>query len=222
MKTSILVANLSALLEGALTTILLATTAYVIGAGLGAIACAMTRQPYMSLQVIARTYIDFFRTVPELVPIIWLYACAPFIFKVDLSPTTVGVVAFALITGASFAEILRTGLDAVSESQRDAGRALGLREWVIFWKIILPQTVVVALPPSLNLYSDIVKISSLLSLIGVAELAYETAILSAATYRYLEFYTMAGIIYLVMIVTINQFATMIGRRYAQKASRKST
>lgn len=211
-------ANWPLLLEGAATTLALSLAAYLIGMALSALLCPAANNELFTVRLVARTFIDFFRTIPEIVPIVWLYACAPFLFRIDLDPVPAGLIALSLITAATFAEIFRAGLDAIPEGQRDAGRALGLSRRLILMKIIAPQIISVVVPPSLNLFSDLVKMSSLLSLIGVMELSYQTAIISATTYRYLEMYTFSGTIYLIMISSISLMATYIGDHFTRYQS----
>ena len=212
---SVFYANWPLLLNGAVTTLALSLGSFVIGMALGALLCPAANNELFTVRLMARTFIDFFRTIPEIVPIVWLYACAPFLFRIDIDPVPAGLIALSLITAATFAEIFRAGLESISEGQRDAGRALGLSRPLILAKIIAPQIISVVVPPALNLFSDLVKMSSLLSLIGVMELSYQTAIISATTYRYLEMYTFSGAIYLVMISGISLATTYVSDRFTR-------
>jgi polar amino acid transport system permease protein len=91
--------------------------------------------------------------------------------------------------------------------------------WLTLRKVLVPQLIRIVTPPSINLFSDIVKVSSLLSLIGVAELTYRAAVVSASTYRYFEMYTTAGIIYMVMIISISTLAAWSSRRFSRYQTR---
>jgi His/Glu/Gln/Arg/opine family amino acid ABC transporter permease subunit len=203
------------LLTGTGLTIVLSFVAFAIGAVLGAFLYAAANQSRRSLRWLAMGYLDFFRTIPEIVPILWLYICAPFFLKVSLTPIAAGIIAFSLIASASFAEIYRTGLESVSNGQREAGRSLGLSRMAILIRIVAPQAIRVIIPPTINLFSDIVKVSSLLSLIGVTELAFATAIKSSETYEYVRYYTYAGAIYLLIIFS----ASLIARRLSARMRR---
>jgi ABC-type amino acid transport system permease subunit len=88
----------------------------------------------------------------------------------------------------------------------------------ILIQIVAPQAIRVIIPPTINLFSDIVKVSSLLSLIGVAELAFATAIKSSETYEYVRYYTYAGAIYLLIIFSVS----LIARRLSARMGRYAT
>lgn len=204
--------NWPLLLDGAKTTALLSIVSYAIGIVIGTLACLGARHHLVTVRSLSRAYIDFFRTIPEIVPIIWLYSCTPFILDLQVEPVPVALVALSLVAGANFAEILRSGLNSISPGQNQAATALGLKRWQTGRLILLPQILPVILPPALNLFSDIVKTSSLVSLIGVAELIYRTALISTANFRYLELYTLAGIFYLCIISSVSFVASALADR----------
>ncbi|MCJ8142857.1 amino acid ABC transporter permease [Ancylobacter sp. A5.8] len=203
------------LLEGFARTIGISALSLLLGALLGVVLCAGRISRHATLRWCSSGFIDFFRTIPEMIPVIWLYACAPFLFRLQLDAMTIGIVALSLIGAAFLAEVFRAGLLAVPQGQKDAAQALGLSRFRVLLLVVGPQAARVMMPPAMNVVADIIKCSSLLSVIGVAELAYEAATLSASSYRYMELYTAAGVLYFVLIFPIS----LLARRYGERVQR---
>ena len=125
----------------------------------------------------AAVVIDVFRTLPELVPLIWIYSVGPLIFNFTITAPGAGILALTLWGGANLAEIYRAGVEAVPRGQYEAARSLGIPGFWMWSVIIAPQAVRMMTPPFVNFGCDLVKGSSLLSAIGVAELAYQATVI---------------------------------------------
>lgn len=214
--------NLPLLLHGAWYTALLSVNTLALGCIGGAILCVGRMQSNRILRWLAAGFIDFFRTIPEPIPIIWLYACAPFLFDIRLPAEVIGMAALSTIAAAYFSEIFRAGVISIPSGQFDAGNALGLSRMKIYGLIVFPQAFRTVLPPAVNVLTDIVKSTSLLSLIAITELAYEAATISARTFRYLEIYTVAGLLYFVMIFSISMIARRLELRPGESRQPRRT
>jgi ABC-type amino acid transport system permease subunit len=151
----------------------------------------------------ARAYLAFFRTTPELVLIFWAYFCLPPIFGLRLSAPVSGIVALSLVCGAYMAEIFRAGIEAVPRGQVEAACSLGLSSLAIWVTILLPQAVRRMMPAFLNYLTELLKNSTLLAGIGVAELAYQAYTLGAMTYRYMELLTSIAVIFFIVILPLS-------------------
>lgn len=203
------------LAHGAVTTFLSCCLSLALGIVLGAVLCWGKMQGSGPLYRVSVIVIETFRTIPELIPIFWIYTCAPFIFDVKLSAFSSGILALTLCSGAFLAEIFRTGILAIPKGQYEACTALSI-PMIMKWKtVIIPQAVKVVFPAFVNFTSDLVKISSLLSTIGIADLAYQASVLTGENYRYLEIYTLAAVYYLIMIVPLSLYG-----RYCENRSKK--
>lgn len=204
------------LAQGALTTLLSCCLALLFGIVLGAVLCWGKMQGSGPLYRVSVIIIEMFRTIPELIPIFWIYTCVPFIFDVKLSAFSSGILALTFFSGSYLAEIFRTGILAIPKGQFEACTALSIPMLQKWKTIIIPQAIRVVFPSFVNFTSDLVKISSLLSTIGIADLAYQASVISGENYRYLEIYTLAAFYYLIMIVPLSLYG-----RYCENRNRKS-
>jgi len=135
--------------------------------------------------------------------IFWAYFCVPMIFEFKVSGFWTGSVALGLVTAAYLAEIFRAGFNAIPVGQLDAADSLGLKFYVKWRFIIAPQLMKIMIPPLFNYFTELLKNTSLLSGIGVAELALQAYLLGGQTFRYVEFLTAIAILYFLMIFPLS-------------------
>ncbi len=203
--------------RGLLYTLLVSVLALVFGNVIGLIVASVRMSNQKILSGIAYVYIEFFRTTPALVQLIWIFYVVPILFNISLDPITAGVVALSMNAGAFLAEIFRGGIQAVPIGQRDASFVLGLSRVTMFWSIVFPQAVRTMLPATGNVFVSLVKDSSLLSVIAVPELTYQAQQLATSTFRPLEVYTLLAVTYFIVAFPLTRG---IGR--LEKRLRKSS
>jgi len=133
------------------------------------------------------------------VQIIWFYYALPVVLGIDIPATLAAVLVLSLYTGAFYAEIVRGGVNSIERGQWDAARAIGMRRGQVMRYVILPQAVKRMVPPFMNQSIIQLKNTSLVSTIAVADLLYEGQMITAATYRPLEVYTMVAVIYFAVL-----------------------
>jgi His/Glu/Gln/Arg/opine family amino acid ABC transporter permease subunit len=209
---AVLIGGESALLGGLAVTCLITLIALAVGLA-GAVALQLLRATRSRpLAALVRGYIVFFRTTPEMVLIFWAYFCMPMALGWQVSGLAAGSVTLGLVAAAYYAEILRAGIEAVPRGQFEAARSLGLRPYPVWTRVILPQTVVVVMAPSVNYLTELIKNTTLLAAIGVGELAFVAYNMGAQTYRYFEFITAIGVGYFILIFPISLLARSIERR----------
>jgi His/Glu/Gln/Arg/opine family amino acid ABC transporter permease subunit len=180
-------------------------------AGLVAAVMRISHKPPFSQ--IAYIYIDFFRTTPALVQLIWIFYVLPIIVGVEFSPITSGVIALSLNAGAFLAEVFRSGIESIAKGQTDAASVLGLSRRQTFTHIVLPQAFRRVLPATGNVLIGLIKDSSLLSIIAVPELTYQFQTDVARTFRPLELYTALAVMYFAVTYPLSLAATALERRY---------
>ncbi len=163
-------------------TLLLALMTVPLGLSAGIVMAVLaTRQnPWVRWPV--AVFVDFFRAVPPLVLLIFLYAGLPFA-GLDLGAWGAVAVGFLLNTGAYYAEILRAGIESVPRGQAEAGRALGLRPWQVWVFIVLPQAVRNVLPDLISNTLEVVKLTSIASVVALPELLYQARQAQSVTYN---------------------------------------
>jgi polar amino acid transport system permease protein len=150
----------------------------------------------------AVAWIEFFRTTPPLMHIVWAYYALPVIADVRLSAFTVIAGALACSVSAQMAEILRAGLQAV----------LGLSAWQRLWWVVLPQTLRLILAPSCNTLVSLLKQSSLAAVIAVPEIMNRGWILASETFRPIEVLTLVALLYFVLTWPLVLLAAALERR----------
>jgi polar amino acid transport system permease protein len=162
----------------------------------------------------ALTWLDFFRTTPPLMHIVWAYYALPVLVDLRLSAFTVIAGALACSVSAQMAEIFRAGLLAVPRGQSDAARVLGLSSWQRLWWVVLPQTLRLILAPSCNALVSLLKQSSLAAVIAVPEVMNRGWILASETFRPIEVLTVVALIYFVLTWPLVLLAAALERRFS--------
>lgn len=184
----------------------------VIGIVVGLAACFARLSRFWWLRLLARSYQELFRCTPLLVQILWAYYALPMILGVTISNTMAGLLTLALYVGSFYAEIFRGGILAVDRGQREAAASIGMSSSQAMFYIIMPQAIKSMLPSFINQSVIQLKNTSLLYAISIAELTYMTSVVTSETYRPLEAYSMAAILYFAMLFPLTQIADHFERR----------
>ena len=211
-RLQVVLSNYPPLLEGVVLTLWAAAVALTIGVALGALGCAVRLSGRPLLDRIVRGYVLFFRTTPEMVLIFWGYFCVPYLFKFKVSGFWTGSIVLGLVAAAYFTEIFRAGVQAVPRGQVEASLALGLSRYPRWRFVVLPQALRLMVPPIVNYLTELLKNTTLLSSIGVAELALQAYLLGGQTYRYVEFLSAIALVYFVIIFPLSMASRRLERR----------
>ena len=199
------------LFDGFLLTIGISVAAIVLGTLVGAIvgislvfAPRLAKLPFV-------VYVDVMRGTPVLVLILAAFYI-PAVLGLSLSATQAGILALSLFAGAHIGELLRGALQAIPPGQAEAGRAIGLTFPQLLAYVLLPQAVRMALPPWINTGVELIKGSSLLSMIGVGELLLRTQEVIGRNFMTIQFYVFAGVLYLIVNIALDTLGRSIERR----------
>ena len=203
------------ILEGLGVTIAYTVGTILLGLLVGLIAglLRLSRNPLITAPLIA--YVEIFRCTPLLVQIVWFYYALPVVLGIDIPAHVAATLVLSLYTGAFYAEIIRGGINSIERGQWDAARAIGMRRRQVMRWVILPQAVKRMIPPFMNQSIIQLKNTSLVSTIAVADLLYQGTIITAATYRPLEVYTMVAVIYFAVLFPLTLAAQRVERRLAR-------
>lgn len=210
--TAAFLSALPALASGLWTTVWLSISAIAVGSAIGIVACIGRLIGRGALNALATTYVNLFRGLPETVLIFWIYACGPLVFDIRLSDTSSAILALSLVAGAYLGEIFRAGVLAVPSGQRDAADALGLTLIASVRFVIAPQAFRIMLPAFFSLVTIVIKNSSIVSAISVAELFYRANILAGDNFKYFEIFTSVGVIYFVLIFPLSLASRKLEQR----------
>ena len=183
------------LLWATLNTLLAAGIGYGIALVLGLVFALAQRTPVKLLTLVVRECVEFIRSTPLVLQIFFVFYVGPQ-FGIRLSPWTSGMIAIGLHYAAYLSEVYRAGIESVPKGQWEACRALNLSTKRTYFGIIIPQALPASLPGMGNYLVGIFKDTPMLSVIGVAELMHTANALGSETYRFLEPYTLVGLIFL--------------------------
>ena len=212
-NTGIIVAAWPILLQGLLTTVELSLLVVPLGVvGGAAIAVLSTvRQPWVRWPLIA--WVDFFRAFPPLVLLIFLYAGLPF---AGLQIGAFGCVAigFFLNTGAYYGEILRAGIESVPAGQSEAARSTGLSRLQTMAFVVLPQAVRNVLPDLVSNTLEVVKLTSIASVVALPELLYQARQAQSVTYNPTPIVAVAVIYFLLLWPVVRLLSRLENRAIA--------
>lgn len=200
-----------ALLEGALVTVEITAMASVLAIICAAIAGLARLSRFRAVRMIAVSYVEFFRGTSALVQLFWLFFVLP-AFGLNLPPMVVAVIGLGLHIGAYGAEIVRSAVTAVPKGQREAAIALNMSPGLAMRRVILPQAAIAMLPPFNNLSIELLKATSLVSLITITDLTFKANVLNMATLKTAEIYTAVLAMYFVISMAITLTFRMAERR----------
>ena len=220
---------LAMLSQGIGVTVLVTLAAFALASalGIGLAVCVLSRS--VVLRNAARFYIEVMRGLPILVLLLYIAFVAapalvagwnaaarplglPELATRDLSLMARAILALALAYAAFIAEVFRAGIQSVDRGQVEAAKALGLGGWQRFRLIVLPQAVRTILPPLGNDFVALVKDSSLVSVLGVADITQLGKVYAAGSFRYFETYNVVAFLYLAMTLGLSLLLGALERR----------
>ncbi len=202
-----------ALLRGLAVTLELSAVVILLGSTIGYLGGLSLEYGPKPLGAAVRVYVDTLRGIPVLVLLFAVFYGLP-IVGIQIGAFGAGVVALSAFAGAHMTEVVRGGIASIPRTQGDAAKAIGLEFWERLRWVILPQAVRRILPPWVNTAVELVKGSSLVSLIGVVELLLATQQVVGRTFIVIPTYTLAGLMYFVVNYGISRLGALVERRYA--------
>lgn len=184
--------------EGVGVTVMVAVSAMLLGFiwGMAICLCHLSRLRWLSM--VAQAYITFFRGTPLIMQLFWVHYSLPIVAGIALPPFLSGVTALALNLGAFISEALRAGIQSVSKGQWEAAFSLGMDATQVMRRIVFPQAFRTVVPPLGNLWVSLFKDSSIVSLVGVADLMNQGKKVSVLSYRPVEVFTFLALTYFVL------------------------
>ncbi|MBB3965397.1 MULTISPECIES: amino acid ABC transporter permease [Rhizobium] len=201
------------ILNGLGMTVSISILSIIAGSVLGifvGLALAYGKWP---LRLVVRAYTDIIRGTPVLVLVLASYYISA-AAGLDLKPFSAGVLALAIFCSSHVGEIVRGALQAISKGQTEAAKAIGLTFGQTFTSVLWPQAMRQCLPAWVNTAAEMVKASTLLSVIGVAELLLRTQEIISRNFMSLQFYFLAGALYFVVNFAIERFGKYVERKTA--------
>jgi polar amino acid transport system permease protein len=204
--------NLAFLLSGIPWTIALTLCCVLISNVLGFLISLLALAEQRFARILYRGYVEVFRSIPPLVSIFWVYYGLPILIDVGLEPFPAGMIALSLYGSAFMAEIFRGGVQSIDRGQFEAAHTLGLGYLDTMRFVIFPQALRRALPAIGNQLVIMLKMTSLVSVIGVSEVLRRGNELAVTEYRPLEIYTIVALQYLALVLIVSAGVRRLERR----------
>lgn len=199
-------------------TLLLALWGLFFGCILGVVFGLLSVVPNKVCNTVSVIYVNLIRGVPMIVLAFFVYYGVPYAFKnlmgipMVFSPLVAGTICLALNCGAYMSEIIRAGIQAIDPGQMEAARSLGLSYWKSMFRVVLPQAVKNMIPSIVNQFIITLKDTSILSVIGFPELVNKAQNVIAITFKSFETWSIVAVMYLVVILALQQVALALERR----------
>lgn len=171
-------------------------------------------------RVISAIYVNLIRGVPMIVLAFFVYYGIPYALKnmgipVIFSALQAGTICLALNCGAYMSEIIRAGIQSIDPGQMEAARSLGLSYWRSMFRVVLPQAIKNMIPSIVNQFIITLKDTSILSVIGFPELVNKAQNVISFTFRSFEIWAIVAVMYLVVILALQQVANALERRLSR-------
>lgn len=198
-------------LEGTKITLFLSLFTIIFGMIFGMIFALMRISHNVVLKSIASIYIEFIRGTPVLVQLCIVYYGLP-ILGINFPEIMAGIIALSINSSAYVAEIIRAGIQAVDKGQMEAAKSLGLTYSMAMKNIILPQAIKNILPALGNEFITIIKESSIVSIIGIHELMYNTDTVRGNTFKPFEPLIISATIYFILTFSLSKILSVFERR----------
>lgn len=189
-------------LQGLAITLELSVLVIIFGTALGLLVAFGKRSTNHIISRVSSLYADFFRVMPFLIMLIWVYYALPIATGIRIGAFETSVLVLSLHLSAYVGELIRSGIETLPKGQVEAAIALGLTRFQTTYRIVLPQVLRQVLSPLAGLYVEQIKNTTLVSIIAVGELLHSGQILISQTYRPLEVYTAIALIFIVILAPI--------------------
>lgn len=164
------------------------------------------------INAILSAYIEFFRGTPMIVQAMVIYYGSALAFNVDMNRISAALFIVSINTGAYMSEIVRGGIISVDKGQFEAAQAIGMNHIQTMVNVVLPQVIRNILPATGNEFVINIKDTSVLNVISVSELFFQTKSIAGNNFRYFESFFVACIIYLIMTITVTRILRFIERK----------
>lgn len=214
LDMAILSENMDMFLEGFKNTLFVSFLALIGSFILGTIFAIFRIAPIKPLNWIGAAFVEFIRNIPLIIILFFIFTGLP-VFGIRLSGFMAGTIALTIYTAAFIAEAIRAGIMSVPKGQTEAARSSGLTYIQTMWYVILPQAIKIVIPPLGNQFINLVKNSSILTIVAAGELMYQGDLISARTFVTFDVYIFVAAFYLIITVPLSLSVNALEKRLAK-------
>lgn len=202
------------LFEGLKMTIAMTVCSLILGILVGLLSCFCSISKSFILNKLSGAYLSIIRGTPLMVQATFIYFGLSAALNMPITSFTASIIVLMLNSGAYLSEIFRSGISAINKGQMEAARSLGLPHGVAMRKIILPQAFRIVIPSVTNQFIITLKDTSILSVIGVAEMMRQSQQLIANNFLAFETYAIVAVWYYVLVIILTKLFKLLERRLA--------
>ncbi|KAF1052397.1 MAG: L-cystine transport system permease protein YecS [Delftia tsuruhatensis] len=206
------------LLQGAVVTVQVTALSFLLSSAIGLVLALGKLSPVRAVSWAASTVVNVIRGLPIIVQLFYIYFVLPEV-GIQLTAFQAGVIGLGIAYSAYQAENFRAGIEAVDPGQREAALAMGMRPALLMRRVVLPQAVKIVLPSYGNTLVMMLKDSSLVSTITVAEMTRQGQLIAASTFQNMTVYTLVALLYRAMSLPLVWGLRRLEKRFG--AGRKS-
>lgn len=200
------------LLRGLFITLEVSAVGMVLALVIGLLLATGRLSSHRFTRAVSNGVVQLFRSIPLFVMLFWVYYGLSLKFHLMFTSFQAGAIALGITGGAYMAEVYRGGLTAVDAGQREAAIAMGMTRADAFLFVVLPQALRIVIPPTVNVYVGLLKGATIVSVIGVSDMIYVAQYVSLQTFTPFELYSVAGLVFVCLTLSISGFAWMLERR----------
>ncbi len=210
------------LLTGLLQNIYVFACAAVLALALALVVGLARLSVYRGVRIVSTIYAELFRNTPEFVLIIWVYYVLPILLsralatKFNMSPFLAAVLALGVAYSGFLSETVRAGVQSIPRGHAEAGASLGMTQFQILRRIIIPQAVRRMLPEALSQFVSLFKATSIVSLIAVPDIMYQVSMVNVDQMRPLPLYTGAALLFCLVIIAATQSIQILSDRWRKR------
>jgi len=208
--------NIDFLLSGLQVTLTVSSITIVLAIVGGLIIALLDMSRFRGVRLVGVSFGELIRNTPILVQILWVYYVLPMTLGINVNAFTALIIGLTVYSSAFIAEAYRAGIQAVPKGHKEAAQVLGLSPSQTFFRIVMPQAVRMTLPPLAANFVQLIKYSSLGSVISVTEITRRGMELSASTFRPLEIFTFIAVVYFLICWPLAMSIRMWERRLAMR------
>jgi His/Glu/Gln/Arg/opine family amino acid ABC transporter permease subunit len=207
------------LLRGLAVNFYVFFAAAVLAVSVGLCAALLRVSRFRLLRAVGTLHVEIFRNAPDYVMVVWVHFVLPLLIglllsqRFEFNPFVSAVLALGFVYSGYFAETFRAGIEAIPIGHVEAARSVGMSEWQILRRIILPQVVRRMLPESINQFISLFKATTIVSLIAVPDLMYQVSMITQQEMQPLPLYTGAALAYFVVILLAGSALRALAERW---------
>ena len=215
-RWDVVAANLPFLLSGLWLTLTISAITLVASVILGMVVALADMSRLWPVRLVGQVWGEVIRNTPILVQLLWTYYVLPIVFGIEINAFFASIIGLSIYSSAFIAEVYRAGIQSVPKGHREAAQVLGLSPFDAFVRIVMPQAIRTILPPLAANFVQLIKYSSLASVISVGEVTRRATELSSTTFRPLEIFSFVALVYLVICWPLAQTIRIWERRLAAR------